>query len=256
MTDGIPFERMRESERRRAYAELVASLDPAGPPRLVWTHRPVRGEPRRVGVLAASFNPPTRAHLRMAILARERFRLDEVLFELAKSNVDKPIFGAPLHERLMMLRRIAERRPWLSVGASTHGRFLDKVSALRPLYPTAEIVFIVGYDTLVRLFDPKYYTEMDAELGRLFAEARFVCANRGEADTTAIAALMDRPETRPFRDGVAPFPLDPYHASLSASSIRERLAHGETTLPDVLPEVAEYIFDRALYRDPSAVTTG
>lgn len=39
-----------------------------------------------------------------------------------------------------------------------HARFLDKATVLRKAYPEAgEIVFLIGFDTLVRLFDPKYY---------------------------------------------------------------------------------------------------
>ena len=46
----------------------------------------------------------------------------------------------------------------VEVGVIKHARFLDKAIALRKAYPEAgEIVFLTGFDTLIRLFDPKYY---------------------------------------------------------------------------------------------------
>lgn len=183
----------------------------------------------------------------MAEIAQERFALDEVAFELAKANVDKSITGAPLHERLMMLRRLVAGRERFSVVATSHGRFLDKTRAFRRLFPAVELFFIVGFDTLVRVFDPKYYADRDAELAELFAQSRFLCANRGETSVRDVNAWIEHPENRRFADAVLTMELDVFTAAVSSTRAREELSRLGVSA-DVPPAVLEYIRERQLYR--------
>jgi len=226
---------------------VVAALNPGALPEVVFTYRERSEKPNRLGVLAASFNPPTWAHLRMAERAFEQFDLDEVVFELAKANVDKGVTGAPLHERLMMLRRLAEGRGRFSVAASSHGRFLDKVRAFRRVFPAVELFFIVGFDTLVRVFEGKYYTNRDAELAELFGESRFLCANRGDVSLAEVRKWLERPENSAFAGGVFLMELDALTAGISSTAAREALLRGETPSEVPLP-LLDYIRSRGLYR--------
>jgi nicotinic acid mononucleotide adenylyltransferase len=233
--------------RREAYRRLVAGLSPAGEPRVVWADRRPAGAPRLLGVLAASFNPPTRAHVAMAERARKAHCLDAVILELATANVDKEVSGAPLHERLMMLWRLARTRTWLRVAVTTHGRFLDKAVAFGAVFPSAELVFLVGYDTLVRVFDAKYYTDREAELDALFRQVRFVCAGRGDVGAEGIRRFMEVPENRAYAGRVAALELAAEEASVSSTRVRQALADGAWS-EDVPPAVMAYIAARGLYR--------
>ncbi|MDA1193102.1 MAG: nicotinate-nicotinamide nucleotide adenylyltransferase [Candidatus Poribacteria bacterium] len=230
------------------YERLVAGLDVSGQPTLAFTHRARVEPPRRLGVFAASFNPPTLAHVRLPELARERFELDEVVMELAKSNVDKDVSGAPLHERLMMVRLLAESRGWMSVAASTHGRFLDKMDAIRGHFPDAAVYFVVGYDTLVRIFDPKYYVDRNAELADLFRQCAFICANRAEAGLEDVEALMAQTENQAFAGSIHTLVLDDEVASMSSTDARQRLSDEALDAALIDPAVLRYIQDRGLYR--------
>ena len=79
---------------------------------------------------------------------RIHFQLDEMLLLLAKANVDKDEFGMPLAGRVLTLINFAEEGNNVSIGISSHGRYLDKISALQAVYPEdTEYHFIVGYDT-------------------------------------------------------------------------------------------------------------
>ena len=157
------------------------------------------------------------------------YRLDELLLLLAKANVDKPVFGLPLAARLLTLKKYAENRPRISVGASSHGRYIDKVTALKTLFSLdTEFNFIVGYDTLVRIFDPKYYTDFHAELQALFASARIIVANRAEADMKTIETLMAQPETSRYASYVSCILLPDVYAYMSSTEARDLLEHGET----------------------------
>ncbi len=237
---------MEDDARPEEYPAIVAALDPAGAPCMTFVRR-AAGNPSKIAVLSASFNPPTLAHLRMAELAHVDLGYPEVVLELAIANVDKAATDAPLHERMMMMRAIAEPRPWLSIAVATHGRFLDKMTALRTHFPTTDVCFIVGYDTLVRVFDPKYYTHRDAELRALFDQTSFACANRERAGDDALRELLLIPTNAPYAEGVRPMALDSYHAGLSSTSVRISVAAGQRR-PDGLPEeVAAYLDGRRLY---------
>jgi nicotinamide-nucleotide adenylyltransferase len=231
---------------RREYAAIVDALDPSGSPSMRFVHRG-GGSPSKVAVLSASFNPPTLAHLRMAEIAHEDLGHPEVVLELAIANVDKGITGAPLHERLMMMRAIAAPRPWMSAAIATHGRFLDKMTALREHFPSAEVCFVVGYDTLARVFDPKYYADRAVELRALFDQTSFACANREGSGDGALAALLRAPANAMYAGGVRPMALDAYHAGLSSTAVRASLASGEGTSEGVPEEVVAYLAERPLY---------
>jgi len=230
----------RLDELRRA----IDRLDPTGPPQAAILRQAPEGVQRSggvVGVMSASFNPPTRAHLRMTEEADRLCAFDEVLLLLARTNVEKDLYGAPLEARLLMMEALARPRPFCSVAAVSHPRFVDKAAALVPLYPAgADICFIVGYDTLVRLFDPRYYADMRGELEGLFTRARFVAANRGEHTPEAVRHFLDRPECRGFVDRIRVMELDARHAGMSSSEVRERLRRGEA-VDDLVPEEVEKV---------------
>ena len=72
----------------------------------------------------------TISHVEMIDAAQSRFKLDEILLILAKTNVDKEIFGLSLAKRLITLSHYAEKRENFSVAVSSHGRYIEKVEAL------------------------------------------------------------------------------------------------------------------------------
>lgn len=235
-----------DAERRRLDA-IVGALDPKGAPQAAFVLRASTAGTGRIGVLAASYNPPHAAHLALAEAARHRLGLAEVIAELSLANVDKEVSGAPIPDRLMMLRLVAEARQWLSVAVTTHGRFLDKLAALSPLVGGAEFVFLVGFDTLVRVFDARYYGNRESELDELFASARFACANRAESGEDELRELLEQPSNRRFAERVEWVPLPERYADVSSTQARSEVAErrGSWIIPE---EVAEYVERRRLYR--------
>ena len=238
-----------------ALARVIEALDPGGPPRIVFVLRAsqgISGPGQRLGAFSASFNPLTRAHVRMMEQAMAEHGLAEVMLVLDKANVDKrEVSGASLAERLWMLRRFAERRPQISVAASSHGRFVDKANALRAIYPEGtEITFIVGFDTLVRVFDPKYYADPEAKLEELFRHSRFIVANRGETSVADVRSWLERPVCRPFVDRIHLTELDPFHAHISSTEVRARIEKGQPFANLVPPEVVPLIPKTGLTSSP------
>ncbi|KAI5837589.1 hypothetical protein DFP73DRAFT_567684 [Morchella snyderi] len=146
-------------------------------------------------VLDSSFNPPTRAHFRIALSAfSDRDAATpaaaaekRLLLLLATNNADKAPNPAPFDDRLAMMTILSSEisaaaassrgtgappPAAVDVALTKHARFLDKAHALRTHYPGArELVFLTGFDTLVRIFDPRYYPEAGGH--RLDALAAF-----------------------------------------------------------------------------------
>ena len=228
---------------------LIDSLDPNGSPTVQFAHRAENHiiEPgKNLGVLDASFNPLTSAHEALAHYAQKSFGFDEQVLLLAKTNVDKDLFGASLSQRLIMMRSFAGSE--LSVAGCSHARFVDKAQALcDALPPKTQIYFIVGHDTLIRIFEPRYYTDMPAELRTLFSLCHIISANRADQGEDAFNTFVKRPECAPFAGRVHSLYLPPSFGDISSSEVRNRL---ETNQPitDLVPQkIAECIASLNLY---------
>lgn len=121
-------------------------------------------------VLPGSFNPLHEGHRRLAAAAAEMTGR-EVLFELSVTNVDKPALGE--HE---VRERIAQFRGSAGAVLTRAPRFVEKARVL----PAS--VFVLGWDTFVRLLEARYYGGDEAmraaflEMREL--ECRFLVAGR------------------------------------------------------------------------------
>jgi nicotinate (nicotinamide) nucleotide adenylyltransferase len=231
--------------------QLVDKLDPNGKPTISFVLKAssgIKSTGQKLGVLSASFNPMTNAHVKMIEASEKNYELDEILLLLAKANVDKDITGASLEERLLMIKLYAQKRPQFSVAVSSHGKFVEKVKAIRPLYlPDTEIYFIIGYDTLKRLFDPKYYHDMEAELTELFSMSRFIVANRNENDAEIIEKLLSRQENKTYAEKFNLIKLPPFYAHISSTEVRNRIQSKQSIDDLVPPEILAYLRKTDLY---------
>ncbi|EHK16046.1 uncharacterized protein TRIVIDRAFT_25247, partial [Trichoderma virens Gv29-8] len=154
---------------------------------------------RRLVVLDSSFNPPTRAHAEMARSAlkwassssssSEGTRL---MLLLAVNNADKAPKPASFPVRLGMMEGFGRDllgsleleggvRPEIDLAVTKMPYFNDKARVIGEsgFYSSwggqePEQVFLAGFDTVIRIFNPKYYGEggMRAALGPFFERAR------------------------------------------------------------------------------------
>ncbi|KAI1296268.1 hypothetical protein EDD11_007437 [Mortierella claussenii] len=145
--------------------------------------------PTRIAVLDSSFNPPTKAHYHL-LKAAARVGCDAVLLLLATNNVDKGQTGAGAIERLEMMEAMAmdsirneKEDPSLrhmAVGLTIHARFMDKAQPILDHYPpnTVQLSWIMGHDTMTRLFDPKYYKDVHTDMAPFFEQCDLICSSR------------------------------------------------------------------------------
>ena len=118
---------------------------------------------RPVAVLPGSFNPLHVGHRTLANTVAKRVG-GPVHYEISTANVDKP--DLPADE---VARRLSQFAGLAAVWVTRAATFVEKAELF------AETAFVVGFDTAIRLIDPKYYggdAGRDAALARI---AEFGC---------------------------------------------------------------------------------
>ncbi|NIQ39678.1 MAG: hypothetical protein GTN81_13965 [Proteobacteria bacterium] len=209
----------------------------------------ITGQGRSLGVLPSSFNPPTTAHKALIERACTVEPIDEIVLVLDKKPLDKEIAGVSLEQRLLMMLLCFENDPTVSIAFTNRGLFVDKLTLLKKAYPDNTMIrFIVGYDTLTRILDAKYYEDRDASLNRLFAESRLLVATRGNVGTDRIKRLALQKENRPFAEKIVPFEMPFATRHVSSTHIRKDLSKGKTIEHLVPVEIAFYLRKTGLYR--------
>lgn len=200
----------------------------------------------RIGVLGGTFNPVHMGHLIVAQDACEQFELSKVLLMPCacpphKSGRDL----LPAEHRIAMLEVAIEGDLRFEVSREEIDRdgvsyTIDTARSLKRLYRDAEIVFIIGSDSLMELYLWK-------DIGDLLELCRFVTMTRPGADYDELMkADLRLPVAwvRQLRDHIRVG----HSASISSTDIRCRVAEGLSIRYLVHPAVEMYIAEHSLYR--------
>lgn len=249
--------------------------------------RPPQQPPRDLIVLDSSFNPPTTAHASMvhaAAAASTAHGVGRVLLLLAVENADKPPKPASFPLRLCMMEGLGRELvrgggvDAVDVGVTSRPFFHDKARAIEAsgFYrgaggATGEVTFLAGYDTLVRIFNPKYYggggggggDGMRSALDPFFRSARLrVTMRTGDQ-------WGGREEQLAYLEGLAAAAgggleavggraewarrvelVDGFEGAVSSSKVREVVSSGVGGLGGLVgDEVKEWIEREGLYKD-------
>ena len=165
----------------------------------------------RGGIVPGSFNPRHSGHDRLAQAASELLGLP-VAFELSVTNVDKP--ELELSEVRRRIDQFYERGSAIATRAPV---FYEKARLL------PGCTFVIGFDTLVRLVDSKYYGNSPAQMMSAFLEMRslgcsFLVAGRVERDNFR---TLDDAEVPPdLMDMFTAIPESMFREDISSTQIR------------------------------------
>ncbi len=212
---------------------------------------------RRIGLLGGTFDPIHMGHLDLAAAAHRALGLTQVL--LIPANVPphrpKPLTSA-FHRFAMVALAVAGRADWRisdvelrheapSYTSVTLRRFHER--AHRP----TELFFLIGADAFAQITTWRDYP-------RILDSAHFAVVSRpGHAVTTmpaqipAMAArmVMATPGMT-FPETPSIFLIDAPTADVSSTTIRSRLATGDSIDGMVDPRVRQHIEQHGLYRSP------
>jgi nicotinate-nucleotide adenylyltransferase len=195
---------------------------------------------RRLGVFGGAFDPPHAAHLALADAALEQLRLDELrVIPTGQAWHKARSLSAPEHRLAMTRLAFADRaavvvdpRETLRGGPSYT---VDTLHELQAEHPGCRLFLVIGQDQAVALTSWRSWEEV-VRLATICVAAR--PGFPAPASTQAAAA--------PVPAGF--LPLDFPQQSVSATDIRQRIAHGQGVAPLVAPAVARYIAKHHLYR--------
>lgn len=274
-------------------------------PRIIHQHP---NRPLRISILDSSYNPPTLAHLALANSPRPSYRddgeqnsevqdacgYDAKLLLLSVKNVDKSLKAgdATYQQRLEMMLLLSKvirasantdashslpeyEAANVAIAIIDKPTFVGKSSTLldflQQRFTTPlplELTFLVGLDTLERLFSPRYYTsetDMMASLRQFLSPApqgdnsRIVCAERVSSPAEAVQCT-DLPLAKEFMesDRIVMINIGNVVNSYSSSVIRSaigRFGLGQSVdqvdgwKSMVTKDIADYIIEERLYVD-------
>ncbi len=243
---------------------LLDQLQPDAPAHAVITP----GSPEPQGntiVFPGSFNPPTTAHLAMLEQARqfahqqvssgEEMRLYAAMSKhiVDKERVERPL----LLDRIVLMETILQHNlPYTGIMLFNRGLYVEQAEGVRTSFPAVKkLYFLLGFDKIVQILDPRYYENRDAALHELFALAELLVAPRGQDGPDALQALLAQPQNQKFARYIHALPLDTTYRDISSSRIRQHSDDHEYS-QDVLPEVRQFMQETRAYAQPLRLEDG
>ena len=190
-----------------------------------------------VGVMPGAFNPPTIAHIELAVEAKRQHQLDQVVFLLPRTFPHKRYQDAGLDQRLAMLQAAVRDKPLFAVASSDGGLFIEIARECRDICGLGVEIFILcGRDAAERAADWDYGD--GPGLHQQLDEFQMLVASRGGAYQTPqeYTGRIHGIEMPPALDGV------------SASAVREAIRSGGAWQASVPAGVREQIIAQHLYR--------
>lgn len=216
----------------------------------------------RLLILDSSFNPPTKAHanlLTKAFTSKPPHYFDASLLLFSTTNADKQLVGASVLQRAQMMELMAKQFTEeynIAVGFTFHAKFIDKAKAIQTWFKSApiELYFILGYDTMIRLFDPKYYAPLSVKeaLAPFFNQhCHIICADRGGGQGDQ--EFWDRVYQDYQGDQIHRIRLDSDTETISstlARSLLQQKEDGHKQLEKILDKgIIEFILKEKIYDD-------
>ncbi|BGO88948.1 hypothetical protein NBRC10512_005702 [Rhodotorula toruloides] len=237
--------------------------------------------PLRISVLDSSFNPPTAAHQALASHGSDGF--DAHLLALSVGNPDKGTIEQEVTAvRLEMMRQLGmdlHRRSGGKGGLSNVAvvllqapTFVRKSEILRDELDklvqaqagsdeaSVRLTFLVGWDTLIRIFAPRYYQPPGPDLGSSMSafldrdDSSLACARRGDIPSEEEDAFLNSDEVKEWvkRGKVEMFDIEERFRTISSTEVRRAVKEErwEDVRRDVPIEgIIDVIKREGLYKD-------
>lgn len=236
----------------------------------------------RICILDSSFNPPHLGHLSLALESLKQSYSAEneqkiLYLILSVKNADKLVpqpasFAERIDMMCLMADNISQNYGFkVEVGLTKHAKFVDKSMSILNYIKSSQqesippkITFSVGFDTIIRLFNPKYYIpdKLLIALDEFMKTTDIFCLTRGNEDTTYQEQIKYIADIKHGKDGDIPHhwstkiflekKMNEGTTDISSSAIRKQIETGSENDGNwgdsVLPEIKEYILESKLYQ--------
>ena len=161
---------------------------------------------------------------------------------VALRSVDKEAVEiARLEDRLALLVTIGSRTG-AAVALCNVGLYVDQARAFREALPDTRLSFVVGFDKLVQILDPRYYEDRGAALDDLFALADLLVLPRGDDGPAEIAAVLAEAGNARWAGKIHPLAAPPsLDLQLSATAIRQADLTATAQAAALPPEVQRFV---------------
>lgn len=234
---------------------LLETLNLAAEPWAVVS--PGSAEPRgNIIVFPGSFNPPTTAHLAMLRQARKVASRHgghwQVYAALSKQIVDKEtVERMTLLDRVLLLERVLKSEvKHAGILLLNRGLYVEQAMGIRVAFPGVQrLSFLIGFDKIVQILDPRYYDDREAALRELFALAQVLVAPRGRDGEHELRELLARPENQPFASNIHPLPLAAEYRDISSTQVRQG---ADPQLREIPAEARDFILRTRPYASPDS----
>lgn len=200
----------------------------------------------KIGILGGTFDPIHLGHLIIAEQARDQYGLDRVLLipsghSYFKDNRSRKVL--PAQTRLEMTRIAArDHAPFevsdIEVNRPGNTYSFETLEQLRELYPSSELYFIVGADTVCSM-----RTWRAPE--RIFAACTILAAIR--EDQVDPEQLRKESEALARDYGARILSVEIPNIGISSTDIRERAAAGKSIHYLVPSALESYIIENGIY---------
>ena len=248
---------------------------------------------KRIFVLDSSFNPPHLGHYALikelmdhdyfenngsSEIAKDDSEDRSILLLLSVQNADKGNVPESFENRIEMMYLMAKDLSYklslthnVSIGLTKHARFVDKSLSIldylhhNELHERTEnrikMTFLVGFDTLIRIFNPLYYLpdKFSSSLDEFMKSTDIFCLTRNDKK---ISLEEQAKYIEKIREGN--HEDIPQHWSqsiflsknkgeiiglISSSNVRENILSGKTDwYKNVIPEIRDFIVNEKLYK--------
>jgi nicotinate-nucleotide adenylyltransferase len=198
----------------------------------------------RLGIFGGTFDPPHLGHSILAAEARFQLRLDRLLWVLTPAAPHKTGWAiSPLEQRIALVQAAVQRDPDFEISQVDIDREApyyseDTMFLLRKKYPQADLIFLMGGDSLHDLptwHDPMRFIESCSGIGVMRRPGDSIDLETLESSLPGLREKVHFVEA----------PL----LEISARQIRERIAGNRPYRYYLLPAVYEMIKDKGYYRD-------
>ncbi|KAJ2765637.1 hypothetical protein IWQ56_004020 [Coemansia nantahalensis] len=213
--------------------------------------------------------------------------IDAYLMLLGSANADKEQTGATLEQRMRMVDMLATTvvrdttadtwHLWksrdqfdatnlhnMAIGMVNTPRFVDKCKAVARVVreewaatpgrdiadaPRVLSYFAMGWDTLIRVFDPKYYADYPRELDEFFADGgRIAYACRVGFPDKDVDEFFARPALAAHLPYIFELTLPKRVKHISSSNVRMAVRDSTQGVRDIPPRILEFVNSTQLYR--------